>query len=289
MRLGFTSDLHIDHHPEVVDLVGAQAGRAEVDVLVVAGDLSSRTVSLEEALRRLAQQVSRVAFVPGNHDLWVRDGEADSRARYLELIPALCARAGVTCLSEGPAALAGVTLLGQTGWYDYSFADPTLGVSLEAYRRGRFGKLLWTDKQMVRWPGVDDEALTAWMAERLARDLAAAPRDRPAIVVTHMLPFAELAVSRPLPWGFVRGFLGASILGDVIGAAARSGLEVARVISGHTHFARRAEIAGAAGIVAAETSPIGYPREVARQAPGLAAHVASRVRVVDIPARPQAA
>jgi predicted MPP superfamily phosphohydrolase len=282
LRLAFTSDLHIDHHPEVVDLVAARAREAEVDVLVVAGDVSSREPRVADALDRLADEVPRVAFVPGNHDLWVRDGDPDSRERYEETIPALCARAGVVCLTEGPIDVGGVTLVGQTGWYDYSLADPALGIPASDYRRGRFGKLLWTDKQLIRWPGLDDEALTAWMTERLARDLAAAPRDRPAVVVTHMLPFVELATSRPLPWGFVRGFLGATSLGRAIADAVASGLEVAQVISGHTHFARRADLELGGRMVPAETSPIGYPREVARQAPDLVAHVAERVRIVTV-------
>jgi hypothetical protein len=175
-----------------------------------------------------------------------------------------------------------VTLIGQTGWYDYSLADPSLGIAHESYRSGRLGRLFWTDKRMIRWPDADDEALTAWMGERLAAALAAAPRDRPAVVVTHMLPFVELATSRPLPWGFVRGFLGSALLGRAIAAAAEDGLAVAQVIAGHTHFARRAVVELGGRPVPAETSPIGYPREVARQAPDLAAHVAQRVRVVEV-------
>lgn len=267
--------------------MASSARRQEVDVLVVAGDLSSREGRLEDSLERLAGEVPKVAFVPGNHDLWVREGDPDSRARYEERMPALCARVGAIFLPDGPAEVEGVTLVGQTGWYDYSLADPTLGISLGEYRRGRFGKLLWTDKQMVRWPGCpDDETLTAWMTERLARDLAAAPPDQPVVVVTHMLPFDALATSRPLPWGFVRGFLGATRLGRAIEDAAAGGLEIARVIAGHTHFARRADLQLGGRTVVAETSPIGYPREVARQAPDLAAHVARRVRIVEISSRP---
>ena len=283
MRLAFTSDLHVDHHGEVVDLVGAAARAGGVDVLIVAGDLAARLPRLEAALARLARQVPRLAFVPGNHDLWVREGEPDSRARYEEEIPALCARHGIACLPAGPVDIGGVTLLGQTGWYDYSLADPALGVSRDAYRRGRLGKLFWSDKQLVRWPGKDDEALTAWMAERLARDLAAAPRGRPTVVVTHMLPFDALAICRPLPWGFVRGFLGALALGRVIEDAVAGGLPVTQVVAGHTHVACRTEVPLAGRTVAAETSPIGYPREVERQASDLAAHVARRVRILEVP------
>lgn len=280
MRLAFTSDLHVDHHPEVVDRIACAVRAARADLLVIAGDICARLAAVEAALARLADAAPQVAFVPGNHDLWCDDeGPGDSRDRYLDLLPALCARAGVACLSAGPLDAGPVTLVGQTGWYDYSLRDPAFEdtVPLAAYRGKRFGRLAWSDPHFIRWPGLDDEGLTAWMTARLARDLAAAPRAKPVVVVTHMLPFEELAVRGPLPWGFVRGFLGAASLGAAIRAAAADGVAVTRVIAGHTHFARRAAVDG----IPCETSPIGYPREYAR-AGDLSARVADRVRVVEV-------
>jgi hypothetical protein len=284
VRVAFTSDLHTDHHPELVDLIAARVAGA-ADVLVVAGDVSPALVRLARVLERLRAAVPRVVFVPGNHDLWSTPGTPDSRARYLEIFPALCAALDVGYLPSGPIELGGVTLVGQTGWYDYSLRNPELDatVPLEAYARGSLGPLAWSDKHYVLWPGCDgDHALTAFMTERLGADLARAPRSAPVWVVTHMLPFVELTARRPLPWGFVNGFLGATALGAVIVEAAAGGLPIRRAVSGHTHFRCSAEIAvaGAPPIVA-ETSPIGYPREVQRQAASLAEHVAARVRIID--------
>lgn len=284
MRIAFTSDLHTDHHPELADLLAARvAGKA--DVLVVAGDVSPSLENLSAVLRRLRSAVPVVAFVPGNHDLWCLPGTADSRDRYLDVLPSLCAEIDVAYLPNGPLAVDGVTLVGQTGWYDYSLRDPALDgqVPLSAYVRGSMGPLAWTDKQFVIWPGCDDRSLTALMVDRLARDLAAAPKGRPVFVATHMLPFVELVARRPLPWGFVNGFLGATALGSAIVAAARDGVRIVRAICGHTHFRRSAEIQAGPLRIPVETSPIGYPREVERQADSLAAHVAERLRIVDVP------
>jgi predicted phosphohydrolase len=283
LRIAFTSDLHADHHPDLAELIAARAHGA-ADVLIVAGDVSSSLARIDEVLRRLRTAVPIVAFVPGNHDLWSAPGTPDSRARYLEALPDLCAAADVIYLPAGPAALGEVTLVGQTGWYDYSLRDPAhdAEVPLERYARGSHGPLAWMDKEHVVWPGCDDRALTEVMTGRLAADLAAAPRDAPVVVVTHMLPFVELVVRRPLPWGFVNGFLGATALGAEVVAAATAGLPVVRAIAGHTHFRCTARIAAGAATIVAETSPIGYPREVMRQAPSLAAHVEERVRIVDI-------
>lgn len=286
VRLAFTSDLHVDHHPEVVDRVAAAARAARADVLVVAGDVTPRPERLGEALRRLSDAAPTVAFVPGNHDLWCADDHpADSRERYLEVIPEICESAGVACLPDGPLDLGVATLVGQTGWYDFSLRDPAhdVEVPFEAYRRGRYGRLTWTDKHFVRWAGCEDDvALAAWMTERLACQIAAVRRDRPIVVTTHMVPFAELVTRRPLPWGFVTAFLGAARLGDAIVSAARGGAPVVYAIAGHTHDARRAliEVDGGRTLVA-ETSPIGYPREY-RHAGDIAARVAARLRVIEL-------
>src|SRR6185503_5112576 len=96
MRLALTSDLHVDHHPEVIPLVAAQVRRLEAEVLIVAGDVSSSLDHLEQALAGLreASGVRRALFVPGNHDLWCTADAPSSRARYDELIPARARSAG---------------------------------------------------------------------------------------------------------------------------------------------------------------------------------------------------
>jgi predicted phosphohydrolase len=284
-RVAFISDLHIDHHLEVVDRITEQAVAREVDVLVVAGDVSPRIEHLREVLVHLRAHVPRVAYVPGNHDLWCGDDAPDSRDRYVEALPAMCVAARVDYLPAGPVVLPGVTLVGQTGWYDYSLRDPALddAIPMSAYERGTLGPLSWSDKKYVVWPGVDDRDLTALMVERLRADLDAAPRDRPAFVVTHMLPFADLVSRRPLPWGFIAGFLGAASLGEAIVQAAEGGLDVSRAVCGHTHFRREAVIQAGGRSFTAETSPVGYPREVKMTgAASLADHIRERLRVVSI-------
>jgi predicted MPP superfamily phosphohydrolase len=290
-RIAFTSDIHVDHHAEVIARVAARTRELEADALIVAGDVTPDLGRLAETLRALRDAAPRVAFLAGNHDLWSREGGPDSRARYLDVIPGVCARAGVACLHHEAVVLDGASIAGQTGWYDYSLRDPSheSEIALDAYRRGRFGRLVWTDKRFIRWPGLeladgtaDDEALADWMSARLARALLDAPRDRPLVAVTHMLPFGELAPRRPLPWGFVRGFLGAATLGASIAAAVEQGAPVAYVVSGHTHFARRAEVRVNGRTLTAETSPIGYPREYGRFGLDLATHVDARVRLIEI-------
>lgn len=286
MRLALTSDLHVEHHPEVVALVGERVRALGPDVLVVAGDVSSQLATLEAALAELRRAAPRLVFVPGNHDLWTLPGGPSSRERYEREIPALGARAGADVVGQGPIEIDGVVFVGVTGWYDYSLRNRALDATFtrEDYRRGSWGRLRWNDKARICWPGddgveLDDPAICAAQVESLERQLAAAGA-RPTVVVTHHLPLAELVTSHgEPPWDFINGFMGSARLGEVM----RRAPGVRLGVCGHTHFRKRARVDGAGGPFTVETSPIGYPREYARMGGlTLAERVADRVTAIDL-------
>ncbi|HJZ89086.1 MAG TPA: metallophosphoesterase [Polyangia bacterium] len=272
MRVAFTSDLHVEHHPDVTRLLVRRLEALAPDILIVAGDISDDLLVVESTLRALRPQAARRGlFVPGNHELWTRgDGTSgaahtvSSRERYLDALAEHVTAAGFDYLPAGPVVEAGVGFVGQTGWFDYSLRNRAhdAAISLEVYRRKRFGALRWNDGVRVRWPDgaglLDDPDLSAWMVGRLQADLAAVPGGA-RVVVTHHLPFPELVFVRgALPWDYLNAFLGSRTLGQTILRA--PGVE--RVVCGHTHARRRAVLRSADGRrVVAETSPIGYPRE----------------------------
>jgi len=280
VRLALTSDLHVDHHPEVVPLVAERLRRLEPDVVVVAGDVSHDAAQVEAALAGLGAR--QLVFVPGNHDLWMGADGIDSRRRYEEVLPARVRDAGGHCLGQQPVEIGTVFFVGVTGWYDYSLRRPDLPCTLDDYRRGAYGKLRWNDVQHVRWPGcAEAEAICAEMTASLEKQLQVAG---PKVVVTHHLPFAELVTNfrdLPLPaeiahvpWDFLNGFMGSARLGAAIARAS----DVKLGMSGHTHFRKSARIGG----VRWEVSPIGYPREYRRMGLDLAALVAERVTLIEL-------
>lgn len=286
MRLALTSDLHVEHHPEVVTLIAERVRALAPDVLVVAGDVTPHLATLEAALRELARASPRLLFVPGNHDLWMLPGTPSSRERYERALPEACARAGVGCVGREPIEIDGVAFVGVTGWYDYSLRNRALDgtFTLDDYRRGAWGRLRWNDKLRVSWPGddgveLDDPAICAAQVVSLERQLDAAGA-RPTVVVTHHLPLAELVTSRgEPPWDFINGFMGSARLGEAMRRAAG----VRHAVCGHTHFRKRATVDGAGGAFTVETSPIGYPREYARMGGlTLAERVADRVTSIDL-------
>jgi 3',5'-cyclic AMP phosphodiesterase CpdA len=304
VRIALTSDLHVDHHADVVPFVAERVAALRPDVLVVAGDLTADEARLEAALAALARVAPRTLFVAGNHDLWChRDGAVTSRARYEEIIPARARAAGVTALGREPLVIDGVGFAGVTGWYDYSLREPTLDAqfTLDDYRRGRAGRLRWNDKLFVSWPDDDgrllsDEEICAGQVASLEAQLDAIGSATPTVVVTHHLShralvtnYAQLIAGLPSeirmrrevgepPWDFLNGFMGSARLGEV--ALARP--SVRALLAGHTHFRKSAVLDGAAGAVVAEVSPIGYPREYKRQGRDLAARVVERVTLIEL-------
>ena len=286
MRLALTSDLHVEHHPEVVPLVAERVRAIAPDVLIVAGDVSSHLPTLEAALAALRAAAPHLVFVAGNHDLWTRPGAASSRVRYEREIPAACARAGARALGGAPIEIDGVVWCGVTGWYDYSLRNRELDgtFSRADYERGAWGRLRWNDTARVVWPDddgreLDAPAICAGQVAALAAQLGEAGR-RPTVVVTHHLPFSGLVTSKgEPPWDFINGFMGSERLGEATLRAAN----VRAAVCGHTHFRKRLEVEGQGGRFTVETSPVGYPREYARMAGlTLAERVADRVTRIDL-------
>lgn len=68
----------------------------EQDVLILSGDVSDSLGTLRQTLSSLRRTFGRVFFVPGNHDLWIRDGEAEDSVQKLHLVLALCEELGIS-------------------------------------------------------------------------------------------------------------------------------------------------------------------------------------------------
>ena len=76
MRIGLISDIHVDINRiggrEIIsDLLAAESRRRGLDILLIAGDLSSDyRLSLAIINRLVENSGARVLFIPGNHDIW---------------------------------------------------------------------------------------------------------------------------------------------------------------------------------------------------------------------------
>lgn len=259
MRILATSDLNVNQarHQAGLESLCAAIGASRADVLVVAGDFAAGAFDADYArwLPRLDFPGPKLA-VPGNHDVWQREGPTWDRYR------AFCAHLrdqGWHVLDHEPFRWRGVSFVGNMGWYDYSFfpaatpaRDALARAAAERVRAPIAGwddlrRFLptrrlprvcrWNDARFTDWGQSDPEVAQHFHA-RLANDLDRAARlgDR-IVAVVHHVPFAELVpVREDLRWSFARAFAGSGRMGDLL----RATPGVALALCGHVH--RRAQV-----------------------------------------------
>lgn len=272
LRIATVSDLHTDfaENRELVVRLAAEIHTRGADVVVVNGDISHEDERIERALLAFGAVAPRVAYVPGNHDLWSRVPGLEERTdlnswdRYRVRLRDIAVAAGAHYLPAEPLVIDGVGLVGSAGWYDYSFAEPwvTTEVGLPALRSKRHGAFQWSDAALVAFRHADgarmDDAevaasIEAELASALAR-LEADPSVRAVVACTHHQPYREVVYrTGTLPWEFLCAFMGSEGLGRAISAHGK----VRVAVYGHSHIVGDTEIDGRRVYGTA----LGYPRE----------------------------
>ena len=239
MRIFAVSDLHLDYEPNARWLAGLSRRDYTADVLLLAGDLSDSLDRIEWALELLARRFRKVAFVPGNHDLWViRDRSRDSPAK-LQSIRAVARQLGV---SIEPCHFGSVSIVPLLGWYDYSFGTPSPKL-----------RAMWMDFKACRWPqGEDMAAVTRSFTDGNEAHLTV--RNATVISFSHFLPRMDL-LPRTIPHE-------TRALYPVLGSTSIE-RQIRRLgstlhIYGHSHLNREVTIDGVSYI----NNAYGYPSEV---------------------------
>jgi 3',5'-cyclic AMP phosphodiesterase CpdA len=242
MRVAVASDLHLGITPvaAVRSLAAAVAAR-DPDAVVLAGDVAEGPSPWLECLRLFHDACPDAALlaVPGNHDLWAREG-ATSRDLFDRLLPSLARDAGFQWLEGNPLVRGAAAVAGTAAWYDYSAAEPGLDLGPAWYAAHR--RELIEDGEAMD-PDWDDRAFAAQRGKALLADLDALERDpavREVLVVTHV-PLLEPQLARR-PWDR-RWATGTAFFGNLtLGAEVLRRRKVSTVVSGHTHGGKRAQV-----------------------------------------------
>lgn len=260
IRILLTSDLHYDvqRSREPTEDLARRILRDGGDVLVFVGDSASVDLAiLERSFALFDAFPGPKLFTPGNHDLWTAPG-GDSRRRYEVELPEVCRRNGVHFLDAEPFVADGCAIVGNVGWYDYTFRPASLRIPLRFYQhklapgtaafRDEFRHLIYGHDDlpsyaadvMVRWmDGVhvrmdlSDLDFTRQSVERLETHLSAVePRVQQIVVAIHHLPFIELVPRTIAPhFAFCSAFLGSELFGELLLQHAK----VRHVFCGHAH------------------------------------------------------
>jgi 3',5'-cyclic AMP phosphodiesterase CpdA len=264
MRLLVTSDLHYNHArsrplaEELIDHINAE----QVDAVLLLGDTAaSDGDALERCLARFTFTGPRL-FVAGNHELWTSG--PDSYQLYTHDLPRRVRSLGWRWLEGEPFTLGDAAVVGNIGWYDYSFAQADLGVPRRFYEQKispgvaehyhRFAHLLrdrsdvlpaamqvvarWNDGKFVKLHQ-PDEAFLEGRLRQLEADLDQTRSARTVLAATHHLPFRELLPPpKSAQWDFAKAYLGSDRIGQVLVRFAN----VRLAVCGHSHYAAEARV-----------------------------------------------
>jgi predicted MPP superfamily phosphohydrolase len=236
MRLGWATDIHLDHASESARRKFSQSVKERADALVVTGDIAESHI-LGSALTALATLTERpVYFVLGNHDFY-RGSIAGTRRQVGYVVGedlVYLSQAGIIELTSKTA------LVGHDGWADGRLGD--LDRSEEILNDFLLIDELrcWKDPQTLGKPALRRalQALGDEAAGYLKGVLASAAEKYPHVIIaTHVPPFREAAwyEGRPSNNDFLP-FFACKAVGDVLLEAAHLHPKCQfLVLCGHTH------------------------------------------------------
>lgn len=264
MRLLATADLHYNHGKsratadELIDRINGE----RPDVLLVVGDAAAADGdALEQCLSRFRFEGPKL-FVPGNHELWTHG--PDSYRLFRDDLPRRVRALGWQWLQTDPFRSGDVAIVGSLGWYDYSFAQDSLGIPRRFYvrkvspgvaaRLGEYADLMdpsddvgpvareiiarWNDGRFVKLHR-SDEAFLDELLEVLRSQLDSVRGVPTVVAAVHHLPFRELLPpSHNVQWDFAKAYLGSERIGRLL----LQFPNVRHLLCGHSHFPARATV-----------------------------------------------
>ena len=249
MRVAVTSDLHYDSAgdltpPAAIEELARRIAAERPDAVILAGDLAHGLDQFAACVRCFRDVGAPFAVLAGNHDVWRDDARGlGSQRLFDEALPAATRAEGAIWLEGETVRVGDVAIVGSLAWYDYSAVDPGVHAPPDVVGalKGRFNN----DAHWIDWPD-DDRAVAARLGAAMRARLRAAcddPSVRAVLVATHVPILEEQMVRRPEDprWGFSNAYFGNLTLG----AAVLGEPKVRAVVSGHTHFGRRAQVARA--------------------------------------------
>lgn len=263
MRLLVTADLHYNHPvsrplaDEVIDKMNAAGG----DVLLVIGDTGVADGDVIERCLSRFNFAGPKLFVAGNHELWTHG--PDSYRVFTEDLPRRVRKMGWQWLETDPFRDGDVAIVGTVGWYDYTFAQASLGIPDRFYAAklspgaaaylGGHDELLsgddisdaarnvvarWNDGKFVKL-GRSDRAFLDECLSRLTAACEANADARTIVAAVHHLPFRELLPPpKTAQWDFAKAYLGSERIGQTL----LQFPNVTKVFCGHSHMPGEATV-----------------------------------------------
>ncbi|KAH3763589.1 ser/thr phosphatase family protein [Pelomyxa schiedti] len=159
--------------------------------LLVAGDVTHDLVGLETCMRDLIHIFEHVFFVPGNHELWMREGDTQrglhtSIDKFHEILR-LCSSIGV---HTSPQIVNGVHIFPLFSWYDLPGSEHTLFAPNPALDSSED---VWSDTHLCKWPSeMEKHSRSKYFIDQNQPNLNNLCTSYPIVTMSHFFSCKEL-------------------------------------------------------------------------------------------------
>jgi predicted phosphodiesterase len=185
------SDLHVDYKGNLQHLLSLNNPDYRNATLIVPGDATDDLDKLELLLSFFKTRFKDVFFVPGNHEMWVRNKKHAHSLEKFDAIIAMCQRIGV---HTQPRRLGndknGVWIVPLFSWYtkahegqDSLFVDKPGDDQTE---------MIWSDNRFCDWSALTPGTRTVDYFLDLNIPHINEQYDAPVITFSHFLPLSEI-------------------------------------------------------------------------------------------------
>ncbi|MBL4581018.1 MAG: metallophosphoesterase [Gammaproteobacteria bacterium] len=226
MRVFAVSDIHVDYVENLAWILSLDRKEYANDILILAGDVTDKMPLLEQVFVSLTANFKAVLFVPGNHELWVQEGDFDCSLNKFEAVVELCNSCGV---HADVLELPDISFVPLYSWYDFSFGEPD-----------RHLRRAWRDFRACSWPEhlPESKDVTEHFLKLNIPKLAV--RNKTVISFSHFLPRIDvMPVGIPEKRRNIYPVLGSEALGLQV-----KQLNSAIHVYGHSHVNQSIDLDG---------------------------------------------
>lgn len=232
MKSAVISDIHVDINKdyEVIEAISEYVQEHGIELLLIAGDIANHveeTIAVVAELER--KSGAKVLYVPGNHDMWDEEKAYSNNdeiyQKFLE---------DEHCLSGRCYETDKHIVIGDVGWYDYSFGNQEKYAD-EDFDKMSIGGRTFLDYLYNTWSQKNKEHSDGFV-EKLQKLITDHP-GKDIVVMTHVLSHEAFLVPESIgDWSYLNAFLGTKKLKDLCLKN-----KVRYAICGHVHYRKNVE------------------------------------------------
>ncbi len=188
MRIWTISDIHVDFAENARWISALSDWDFSEDICLLAGDVSHDFALLRSTLTRLRKKFARLFFVPGNHDLWIRNESWDDSLHKFKAILQFCRENGIDVQTKILKIRQRIVCIVPVfSWY-HQAGDRN---SLFLPKPGEdTSNRMWSDLYFIRWPQNVNDPVDFFIGQN--NSLPALGTEAITISFSHFLPRREL-------------------------------------------------------------------------------------------------